>query len=179
MFPIDTVAVMGATEAGGACALAAALAGCAVRLHDASADALARAAEVVRARVERAHGAGLVAARDRQRVLDGVLFTLDLEEAATGADLAIAAGSRTPRTTLTSLGGVLRATAAVAAAGGTPLADVAAALPYPGRVLSLAVADGAGPLAKLAVAAGPATTSHVLECAAAFAARVNEAAGAP
>jgi hypothetical protein len=45
MFPIDTVAVMGASEAGGACALAAALACCAAHVLERATAFAARVAE--------------------------------------------------------------------------------------------------------------------------------------
>ena len=176
MFPIDTVAVVGSSEAAGACALLAALAGCAVRVHDASADALAMAALAVRAQVDAAQQADLVAARDRQRILDGVLFTPDLDEAATGADLVVDAAPGTPPATLARLAELLRASAAVAAAGEASPAELVRAIPHPGRVLSLSLSRASGAVARLDVSAGPATTRHVLERAAAFAARVNRAA---
>ncbi len=50
---IETVAVVGASEAGTACALPAALAGCSVRVFDGSDAALDRAFEAVRREVER------------------------------------------------------------------------------------------------------------------------------
>ncbi len=64
MFTIETVAVLGASEGGTACAVLAALGGCTVRLHDASDAAIASACEAVLRRVDRAFAARVnVAAR--------------------------------------------------------------------------------------------------------------------
>ena len=58
-----------------------------------------------------------------------------------------------------------------------------ARLPQPGRVLALRLTESSGPVPLLEMVAAPATSAHVLECARAFAARVNRAArlisGAP
>jgi 3-hydroxyacyl-CoA dehydrogenase len=172
---IETVAVMGASDAGAVCAVLASLAGCAVRLHDPAAEALERAALTVRRRAEEALSVGAITATERQRILDGVLFTPDLEEAVTAADLVVDAGPPAPGR-LHALGGLLRATAALAAAGATPPEALAAALPQPGRVLALAIADASGPVPRLEIRAAPATLDHVLARAAHFAARVNRAA---
>jgi 3-hydroxybutyryl-CoA dehydrogenase len=179
MLPIDTVAVMGATEAGTACAVLASLAGCVVRVFDASDAALDRAFVAVHRRVEIACAAGAITRSERQRILDGVLFTPDLDEALTGADLAVDAAHACPDDVASRLGEALRATAAVATAGGTGAADLASRLPQPGRVLALRLADSHGPVPRLDVVAAPTTSPHVLERARAFAARVNRAARVP
>jgi 3-hydroxybutyryl-CoA dehydrogenase len=175
VLPIETVAVVGATAEGIACAVLASLAGCAVRVFDASDAALERAFETVHRRVEIAYASGVITRTERQRILDGLLFTPDLDEALTAADLAVdaAAGGRDGVTE--HLAGALRATAAIAAAGETPAAALASAVPQPGRVLSLRLADAQGPVPRLDVVAAPATSPHVLERARAFAARVNRA----
>lgn len=173
MLSIETVAVVGATEPGSACAVLAALAGCAVRVHDPSPEALDRASAAVRERVELALAAGVITPGERQLILDGVLFTEDLEEAATAADLVVhAAASSEPLRS--RLGELLRATTAIAAWGGDA-ALLADGLPQPGRVLALTLEETYGPVPRLEVSPGPVTVRHVLDRAAAFAARVNRA----
>lgn len=179
MLTIDTVAVLGATETGSACAILAALAGCAVRLHDPCPAALDRALEAVRERVELAVASGAITRTERQRILDGVLFTRDLEEAATSADLLVdtAPAGSSPRAAL--LGELLRATTAVAAAGAAVAADLASGLPQAGRVLTLRLSDAHGPVPRVEIAPAPGTVAHVLDRAEAFAARANRAARLP
>lgn len=174
MFTIRTVAVLGASEGGTAWAVLAALAGCAVRLHDPDDRALSTAPEGVRRRVELALAQGAITPTERQRILDGVLFTSDLEEALTGADLAVDAGTGAPPAS--RLADALRATATVAAAGATAPAELAAALPQPGRVLAVRVTASGGPLPLVEIEAAAGTSAHVLEQARAFATRVNRAA---
>jgi 3-hydroxyacyl-CoA dehydrogenase len=175
MFTIETVAVVGASEAGTTCALLASLAGCAVRLHDPIPHALDRAFETVRHRVELALSAGVITRGERQRILDGVLFTPDLEEAVTAADLVVDAGGGADDR-FERLAGLLRATAAVAAAGETSPDALAACVPQPGRVLALRLAEVPGPVPRLHVEGTGATAEHVLARAAAFVDRVNRAA---
>jgi 3-hydroxybutyryl-CoA dehydrogenase len=169
---IETVTVLGASEGGTACAVLAALAGCAVRVHDASEAALASGCAEVRRRVEHALAQGAISRAGVQRVLDGVLFTADLDEALTGADLAVDAGPAAPGLAERLAAG-LRATATIAAAGATAPAELAARVPQPGRVLALRLAGGAAPVPRLEVLPGPGTSTHVIERARAFAARVN------
>ncbi|HET8541230.1 MAG TPA: 3-hydroxyacyl-CoA dehydrogenase NAD-binding domain-containing protein [Anaeromyxobacter sp.] len=178
MLPIETVAVVGATAEGTACAVLASLAGCVVRVFDASDAALERAFEAVRRRVEIAFASGVITRTERQRILDGLLFTPDLEEALTGADLAVdtaATAAGAAADVAGRLGAALRATAAIAAAGETPAAALAARVPQPGRVLALRLADAQGPVPRVDVLPAPGTSPHVLERARAFAARVNRA----
>jgi 3-hydroxyacyl-CoA dehydrogenase len=170
---IETVAVLGATERGTACAVLAALAGCAVRIHDAS-DLLPGASEGLRRMAEVAFAHGVVTRTEVQRILDGVLFTSDLDEALTGADLAVDTGGSPPPVDL--LGGALRATSAVAAAGATPAAQLAAGLPQPGRVVALRLDSSVGPVPRIEVDAMPETSAHVIERARAFAVRLQRAA---
>jgi 3-hydroxyacyl-CoA dehydrogenase len=156
----------------------ASLAGCAVRVFDASDAALERAFEAVRRRVEIAYASGVITRTERQRILDGLLFTPDLDEALTGADLAVnaAAGPEGRDDDVAGhLAAALRATAAIAAAGGTAAAALAARVPQPGRVLALRLQEAQGPVPRLDVEAGPGTSAHVMERARAFAARVNRA----
>jgi 3-hydroxyacyl-CoA dehydrogenase len=179
MLSIDTVAVLGATDSGSACAVLAALAGCAVRLHEPSPAELDRAVDAVRGRLERALASGAITRTERQRVLDGVLFTRDLEEAATAADLLVDAADARGAVRRVPLGELLRATTAVAAAGAALASELARGLPQPGRVLTLRVTDAQGPAPRLEIAAGPSTVSHVLDRAERFAARVNQAVRVP
>jgi 3-hydroxybutyryl-CoA dehydrogenase len=175
VFAIETVVVLGASEGGTACAVLAALSGCAVRLHDRAEAALGFASEAVRRRADLAHAQGAITRTEVQRILDGVLFTSDLEEALTGADLVVDAGGAAPDV-CERLAHALRATAAIAAAGGIAPADLAARLPQPGRVFGLQLAASAGPVPRVEILAAPATSGHVLERARDFAARVNGAA---
>lgn len=175
MLPIETVAVVGASEAGTTCAVLAALAGCTVRVYDASDVALDRAFETVRGRVELAFAAGAVTRAERQRILDGVLFTPDLDEALSGADLAVNAAVAPAKDLDAHLAAALRSTAAVAAAGRGAAEEIASRLPQPGRVLALELADAQGPVPRLDVLPTAATSAHVLERTRAFAARVNRA----
>ncbi len=175
MLPIETVAVVGATAEGTTCAVLASLAGCAVRVFDASGSALERAFETVRRRAEIAFASGIITRTERQRIFDGLLFTADLDEALTGADLAVDAAAAPGDEVVALLSAALRATAAVAAAGETQAAALASRLPQPGRVLALRLADAQGPVPRLDVVPAPGTTPHVLERARAFAARVNRA----
>jgi 3-hydroxybutyryl-CoA dehydrogenase len=179
MFSIETVAVLGASEAGTACTIVAALAGCSVRLADGSPEALDRAFEDIRRQVELALSAGVITPSERQRILDGVLFTTDLDEALTGADLAVDAGAASPPVLCARLTDALRATATVAAAGEASAVELAAHLPQPGRVVALRLSDAQGPVPRLEMLAAPATSTFVLERALAFAARVNRAARVP
>lgn len=176
MFSIETVAILGATERGTSCAVLSALAGCAVRLFDPSDAALDRAFEAVRHSVEIAWSSGAITRTERQRILDGVLFTPDLEEALTGADLAVDALPAPEEEVLDRLAPLLRATSAVAAAGGAAPEAIAARLPQAGRVLSLRLVDVQGPVPRVEVHAAPETSDHVLARAFDFAERVNVAA---
>jgi 3-hydroxybutyryl-CoA dehydrogenase len=178
LLSIDTVAVLGASEAGTACAVLAALAGCTVRLHDPDDVSLGAASEAVRRRVDLGVAQGAFTATEKQRILDGVLFTSDLDEALTGADLAVdAAAGAAPRPGLAvHLAAALRATTAVAAAGAASPAELAAALPQPGRVVALRLAGSGGPVPRVEIDPVVGTSGHVLERARAFAARVNRAA---
>jgi 3-hydroxyacyl-CoA dehydrogenase len=170
---IETVAVLGATERGNACALLAALAGCAVRVHDPS-HLLAAASDEVRRMAELAFALGALTRTEVQRILDGVLFTAELDEALTGADLVVDAGAEPAPVEL--LAGSLRATTPVAAAGATHPAGLAAALPQPGRVLALRFLPSVGPVPRIEVEGAAGTSPHVLERARAFTARVHRAA---
>lgn len=179
MFAIDTVAILGSTESGTTCAVLASLAGCVVRLHAEEEPALEPAFAAVRHRVELGLAAGALTRGERQRILDGVLFTADLEEAITGADLVLdAAGA--PEAQGPRLARLLRLTRA-----STPIAcvcpgavpdEAAAAAAQPGRLLAIRLLDVQGPVPRLAAVARPATAPHTLARAEAFVLRVNRAA---
>lgn len=179
MLEIETVAILGTSRTGTACAVLASLAGCAVRLHAEAEAALASAFESVRHQVEHALAAGALTRTERQRVLDGVLFTAELEEAVTGADLIVDAAAGEPgaqRARLVRLLLLTRASTPVAIAGADVSAEVAAAAAQPGRLLTLRLLDVHGPVPRLVASPGPATAPHALARAEAFALRVNRAA---
>jgi hypothetical protein len=173
MLPIETVALVGA-DAG--LALVASLGGCAVRLCVSGAPEVAIAFEALRRRADLAVASGALTRTERQRALDGVLFTPDLAEAATGADLA-ADLSHGPGSAarLATLAAHVRATA-ILAVGFPPSRDVAKGLPQPGRILALGLAPTGGPLPRVVAVALPTTSPHALERATEFASRVNRAA---
>ena len=163
------IAVVGAGPE--ACRLArlAALSGLTVRLHHPDPGALAQAQERIRADVEAQLAAGAIGPADRQRALDGILATGDLDEAVTHADLVAevdAPDEEARRAALYRVGQACRASAVVAT-GGSPdaLMDW---LPQPGRLVGLR----AGP-AGLAIVAGVETSPEAREAAARFARRLD------
>jgi hypothetical protein len=178
MLPIETVAVLGTDERAGGCALLASLAGCAVRVHHPAPEALDRAFEALRFRVELAIERGLLTRTDRQRILDGILFTPDLEEAVTAADLVyggvLDAGDDAPDW-LERVAGLVRATSALALPDVAGAAAAAGNLPQPGRVLALRV-DRLDGVTRVEALAAPATAAYVLLASAGFAARLNRRA---
>ena len=118
MQDIETVAVLGEGDEAHGCAILASLAGCAVRVHVAEAAHLEGVFEAIRFRVDVAIERGLLTRSDRQRILDGILFTPDLEEAVTAADLVVEQGEvPAPGSRLLAAVGLVRATAALAAPG--------------------------------------------------------------
>ena len=176
MDAIDTVAVLGAGETAGVWALLAALARCAVRLHDPSMDALEAAATAVRERVDAATGSGALTRTERQRILDGILFTPDLEEAVTGADLVVDAGAR-PDPPWPHVLELLRASAAIAAAEPRTIAQLEPHVSRPARLLALRLVRVPGLLYRAEAAAGPETVSHALARVARWVDRLNKASG--
>lgn len=162
------IAVVGAGPE--ACRLArlASLAGLTVRLHHPEPAALARAQERIRADVEAQLAAGAIGPADRQRALDGILFTGDLDEAVTHADLVAevdAPDEAARRAALFRIGQACRASAVIAT-GGAPdaLMDW---LAQPGRLVGLR-AGPSGP----AIVAGVETSPEVREVAQRFARRL-------
>jgi 3-hydroxyacyl-CoA dehydrogenase len=174
---IETVAVLGASEAGTSCAVASALAGCAVRVCD-DAAALEGGLAGLRRTVELALAAGALTPSERQRILDGVIFTPDLDEAVTGADLVVHAAPAAPPGGWARAAKLLRATAPIAAAGPRRADAIAAAVPQPGRVVELRVAAASGQVPRLELVRRPGSSPHAHDRTAAFAARVNQAARA-
>jgi 3-hydroxybutyryl-CoA dehydrogenase len=139
---VEVVAVLGAGEEGCRLAEEAALAACAVRLYDPDAAALRRAQEHIRASVDRALGAGRLRPEDRQRALDGILVTTDLEEAVTHCDLVLEAGERSGaerHALFLQLGEACRASALVGTCRGSP-DELMDWLPQPGRLFRLRLA---------------------------------------
>jgi 3-hydroxybutyryl-CoA dehydrogenase len=175
MLGIETVAVLGQGEAATGCAILAALAGCAVRFHQPDAEALERAFQAVRFRVDVTIERGMLTRSDRQQILDGILFSSELEETATGADL-VAALEDQPSGAAAALGrvvGLVRATAALAAPSLEAAIALAATVPQPGRVLALEVDRRAGTIIRVTALATPLTSQHTLSVVQAFAARVS------
>jgi 3-hydroxyacyl-CoA dehydrogenase len=84
-----TIAVLGSGPAACEIARQRAQAGHVVRLYAPHADALTDAAARIRDSVDALLAAGDVTAADRQRTLDGIVWTTDLEEALTGAGVVV------------------------------------------------------------------------------------------
>jgi 3-hydroxybutyryl-CoA dehydrogenase len=136
---VTLIAVAGVGDHGCRLARQAALAGLSVRLYDADASALERAQERIRRDVEVALAAGALSPVDKQRALDGIFATSDLDEAVTHADLvaeADAPSEEARRALLLRIGEACRASALVLTCGGDPdaLMDW---LPQPGRLVGL------------------------------------------
>jgi len=144
---VETLAILGAGDAGIAVARLAALAGLHVRLWDPSEAALHGALLLVRQLLERAVQDGEVPPNHRQTILDGVLATTDLEEAVLGADAVLETGPEAPGVRADVL-----ARAGAAAPGATLIASgsleaVRALLPDATRLVGLALGErpGRGP----------------------------------
>lgn len=180
MLQIETIAIVGTGRDAVRTALLCSLAGLHVRLFGEGPEPLDAAFQELRRDVEEALSAGLIGREERQRVLDGILFTPDLDEAAVGADLAFAAeavdGGERERALLTRLASSCRATALLALRGDpTPLAS---AVPQPGRVVGLALEETGTLFPRVTLRAGPATTEHARMRGEELAARIDRAAGA-
>jgi 3-hydroxybutyryl-CoA dehydrogenase len=168
----DVVAVLGADEEGCLLAQQAALAGCAVRLYDPDPAALRRAQERIRATLEQGLAAGQLRPEDRQRALDGILVTVDVEEAVTHGDLVIETGERSAperRALFLRLGESCRATALVGTCRGSP-DELMDWLPQPGRLFRLRFL-GTVP----SIEPGLETSADAVERARRFAARLEAA----
>jgi hypothetical protein len=131
------LAIVGTDRAASRLAGLASLAGCTVRLHDADPHALDAALQRLRDGVEADLAAGLLTAGDKQRILDGVLATTDLDEAVTHADLVavLTPSGAASRAALLRVGHACRASVVVA----TPEPPDALMdwLPNPGRLVQL------------------------------------------
>ncbi len=171
---VEVVAVLGAGEEGCLLAQRAALAGCAVRLYDPDPAALRRAQERIRAAIEQGLAAGRLRPEDKQRALDGILVTIDLEEAVTHGDLVIETGERSGperRALFLRLGESCRASALVGTCRGSP-DELMDWLPQPGRLFRLRMA------APPSVESGVETSVDAVERARHFAARLGTAPAA-
>jgi len=172
---LETLAILGAGDAGITAARLAALAGLSVRLWDPSEAALRAGVLLVRIQLERAVQDGTAPAEHRQQIMDGVLATTDLEEAVTGADLVLETGSAVPQLRAAML------TRAAALGPSLPLvttgaiSELASALPDPSRLAGLLLGDRPG-LRTAEPLAGPATAPWALEAARDLAALLASAA---
>jgi 3-hydroxyacyl-CoA dehydrogenase len=178
MLEIETIAILGAGRDAVRTALLCSLAGLQVRLADDRPEALDEAFRELRRDVEQALSTGLIGREERQRILDGILFTSDLEEAVTGVDLAFAAWPPEPegsKALLHRLAPGCRATTLLATTA-DPQA-IAAGLPQPGRVVGLSLTNPDELLPHIAIRAGQSTTRHARDRAEQLAARVDRAAG--
>ena len=169
---VDTLAVLGAGDKGIGVALLGALAGLHVRLWDPSEDVLRGAILLVRQQLERAVRDGAPPAH-RQTILDGVLATIDLEEAVIGAGVVLETGPEAP-----DIRAEVLARAAVAEPGATLLVsgrleEVAARLQDPSRLAGLLLGDR---IRAPRAMGGSATSSAALEAARAIAAALAGAA---
>lgn len=178
MLELQTIAILGAGRDAVRVALLSSLAGLDVRLFEEAPGALDGAAHELRRQVEGALADGRIGRAERQRILDGILFTPLLDEAVVGADLVFAPGApdaAAARALLVRTARATRATTLLAVA--IDPAAVAAGLPQPGRVVRLVVEDAGGLLPRVTIEPGPATTAHARARAARFAARLERAAG--
>jgi 3-hydroxyacyl-CoA dehydrogenase len=179
VYEIETIAVIGTGPVAVRTALLCSLAGLHVRLTGDGPEGLDAAFHALRHDVEQALSDGRIGREERQRILDGILFTLELDEALTGADLAFVAEPGDPassRALLAKLASSCRATTLLA----TPLdpAHLAGSVPHAGRVIGLASGGEEDSLPTIGVRIGPATTPHARARAEEFADRVDRAAGA-
>ena len=172
---VDVVAVLGADEEGCLLAKQAALAGCSVRLYDPDPAALRRAQERIRAALEQGLAAGRLRPEDKQRVLDGILVTVDLDEAVTHGDLVIETGERSAperRALFLRLGESCRASALVGTCRGSP-DELMDWLPQPGRLFRLRVASPASVAPLASIEPGVETAEDTVERARRFASRLG------
>lgn len=178
MLEIETVAVLGTGRDAVRVALLCSLAGLDVRLSAGETDALDAAFHALRHDVDQALSAGRIGREERQRILDGILFTPVLDEAVTGADLVFLAGASDAATARPLLLGLARSCRATTLLATTlePSA-VAGDVPQPGRVVALGLEDDDLPLPRLSLRTGPGTTAHARARGEQFAARVDRAAG--
>lgn len=177
MLDVQTVGVLGSGRDAVRFALACSLAGLEVRVWAESTEALDAAFHRLRRDVDRAVAEGSLGREERQRVLDGILFTPELDEALIGADLVHAAEVADPSAAaalLARLAGSCRATTLLA----TPWdpAATSAGVPQPGRVIGLELQDG-GALPEVVLRGGPSTTAHARDRGERLVERLRRAAG--
>ena len=169
------IAVVGAGEDGCRIARTASLAGLSVRVVDADPAALDGAQERIRLAIDAALEAGRIGPTDRQRALDGILFTSDLHEAVTHAALVIDSESRPVpgrRHLFMQLGEACRASTVLAATTGSPN-DLIDWVPQPGRVIGLAVPEPSASGEPARIVAGVETSLHAIQLAQVFATRLG------
>jgi len=173
---VEVIAVVGSGEDACHLARAAALAGCTVRLHDPDVDSLRRAQDLIRGAIASAFAEGRLTATDRQRVLDGILPTPDLDEALTHADLVVELSAQAPerrRSLLLRLGQSCRASA-VLATSSDAIDELMDWVPQPGRLVGLLLPAGEG--AALSILAGVETSAYALDLMQRFARRLGREA---
>ncbi|BDG10812.1 3-hydroxyacyl-CoA dehydrogenase family protein [Anaeromyxobacter paludicola] len=180
MFDLENVAVIGAGTMGHGIAQVASLAGFSVRLCDERQEALDGAVARIRDGVERALEKGRLTPAEKQRTLDGILVTTDLEEAVTSADLVVEAVPEDlalKRALLARVAGLCRASALIASnTSSIAIADLSAGLPQPGRFLGLHFFNPVPVMELLEIVRAPDTAAHAVEAARAFAARLGKTA---
>ena len=169
------IAIVGAGEDGCRLARTASLAGVSVRVYHADPAALDAAQERVRVAVDAALREGRIGPADRQRALDGILFTLDLDEAVTHAALVIDSESQPlaeRRHLFMRLGESCRASTVLAATAGSPN-DLIDWVPQPGRVIGLHVPERGSARDRARVVAGVETSLDAIQLGQRFAARLG------
>ncbi len=171
---IDTLAILGAGDAGIAVARLAALAGLHVRLWDPSEEVLHGALLLVRQQLEQAVRDGEAPPEHRQTILDGVLATTDLEEAVAGAGAVLETGPESPeiRRAVLTRAGAAEPEATLLASGAVN--EVAAGLPDPSRLAGVVLGDRPGLRAPEA-ASGPSSSPRAMTVARAVAAALARA----
>lgn len=174
MTDASVVAILGVSQLACALARVSAASGCVVRIFDPEPNALERAQEAIRVAVEVEVAAGRLPPEGRQRTLDNISCTPDLEEAVTHADLLIELSSpseRDLRILLMKIGDACRASAVVAARSARPdeLIDY---IPQPGRLVGL-LCEGNAESISLGVVPTVETSRDALDLVLRFAERVN------
>lgn len=180
MFELENVAVIGAGAMGHGIAQVTSLAGLSVRLCDDSQEALDRAVERIRDGLDRDMAGGRATAQDRQRTLDGILVTTDLEEAVTNADLIIEAVPEDlalKRDLLARVARLCRASTLIASnSSSIAIGDLAAGIPQPGHLLGLHFFHPVPASERVHIVHTPDTAQHAIEAARRFVARLGKVA---
>ncbi len=180
MFELENVAVIGAGATGHGIAQAASLAGLSVRLCDQSQEALDRAVERIRDGLDRDLAGGRATAEDRQRTLDGILVTTDLEEAVTNADLIIESVPEDlalKRDLLARVARLCRASTLIASSSSSiAIGELAAGIPQPGHLLGMHFSHPVPATGLVRIVLTEDTAEHALEAARRFVARLGKTA---